>query len=213
MTEASGRRRSGTAVVPRPQSKETARPSARVMRMFSKDKDRESPRQSDQAAQAQARAAAASPSPSRPAIPSIISADMTIIGTLHCTGDLQIEGKIEGEIRSKSIVVGEAASVKGPVHADNARISGSIDGEIEANAVTLARTAKVKGDISQANLSIEAGAQFEGHCRQLKAEIDYSGQAPSVTKLTSSPQAAKAAAGAGSNDAANQLAKVKDQVS
>ena len=87
--------------------------------MFSKDKDRDSTRQAEQAAQAQAkaqaRAMAASPSPARQGIPSIISADMTIVGNLHCTGDLQIEGTIEGEIRSKSVVVGESAKVAGRV--------------------------------------------------------------------------------------------------
>lgn len=177
--------------------------------MFSKDKD--SSQQPETAGQTQARPAATGPASSRPAIPSIISADMTIIGNLHCSGDLQIEGKIEGEIRSKSIMVGEAATVKGPVHADTARVSGSITGQIEANSITLARTARVKGDIAQAALSIEAGARFEGHCRQLKTEIDYSGEAGTVTKLKASPQAAKAAAGAGSNDAAGQLAEVKDR--
>jgi hypothetical protein len=39
--------------------------------------------------------------------PSIISADMVINGTLNSTGDIQIDGRIEGDVRSVGLVIGE----------------------------------------------------------------------------------------------------------
>jgi cytoskeletal protein CcmA (bactofilin family) len=38
--------------------------------------------------------------------PSIISADLTVTGTLNSTGDMQIDGIVEGDVRSVGLVIG-----------------------------------------------------------------------------------------------------------
>ncbi|MDB5741386.1 MAG: hypothetical protein JWP16_2426, partial [Alphaproteobacteria bacterium] len=45
--------------------------------------------------------------------PSIISADMVINGTLASTGDIQIDGRVEGDVRSVGQVIGEKAENHG----------------------------------------------------------------------------------------------------
>jgi len=137
-----------------------------------------------------------------PGMPSIISADLRVVGDLHCAGDIQVEGKVEGDIKSKSVTVGESAQVKGGIHADSVRVSGAVKGQIEANSVTLAKTAKVKGDVVHKTLSIEAGAQLEGNCRRLEETQKAAGE----TKVTDlkpaqrdAPGAAASASGAGSS--------------
>jgi cytoskeletal protein CcmA (bactofilin family) len=105
-----------------------------------------------------------------PGMPSIISADLRVVGDLHCAGDIQVEGKVEGNIKSKSVTVGEGAHVKGGIHADSVRVSGTVKGQIDATSITLAKTAKVKGDLVHKTLSIEAGAQLEGNCRKLEED-------------------------------------------
>ena len=49
----------------------------------------------------------------RSAVPSIISGDLVVKGTLVSAGDIQIDGRVEGDIRAGALVVGEKASIEG----------------------------------------------------------------------------------------------------
>ena len=71
-----------------------------------------------------------------PGMPSIISADLKVVGDLHCAGDIQVEGKVEGDIQSKSVAVGEGANVSGTIRAESVQVSGAVKGQIEATSVT-----------------------------------------------------------------------------
>ena len=147
-------------------------------------------------------APASQPQPARdpvkpPGVPSVISRDLKIVGNLQCAGDIQIEGAVEGDIRSKSVTIGESAQVSGSIHADTVRVSGAVQGEIEANSVTLEKSGKVTGDIIHQTLTIEAGAFLEGNCRRLQSD-KRAGVEAKVTDLKPAPRegaAAKPAAG------------------
>jgi len=151
-------------------------------------------------------AAMASNEPSRGANtgaagPSIISPDLKVNGNLDSGGDLQVDGKVIGDIKSRSVTVGESAHIKGAIVSDTARICGSVNGQVRAASVTLARTAKVKGDIYHQTLSIEAGAELEGQVRRLEAEAAKSdAQAGGPRPIESSGAAKSAAAGGGASN-------------
>ncbi|MDX1710062.1 MAG: polymer-forming cytoskeletal protein [Rhodovibrionaceae bacterium] len=108
-------------------------------------------------------------------VPSIISTDLTIRGNLESRGDIQVDGEVEGDIASQTLTIGESAVVHGGISADSARICGTVHGEIKATTVVLTKTARVTGDVVHQNLTIEAGAFLEGHCRRLEAERAGSG--------------------------------------
>ena len=99
--------------------------------------------------------------------PSVISADLKVVGDLHCAGDIQIKGTVEGDVKSRSVTVGEGAHVQGSIYGDSVHVSGSVKGYIEAPTVTVAKTAKILGDIVHESLAVEAGAFLEGQCRRL----------------------------------------------
>ncbi len=107
-----------------------------------------------------------------PGVPSIISADLKIVGDLHSNGDLQIDGAVEGDITSRSVTVGEGAVVRGSLVAENVRVYGAVFGQIKANSVTLAKTAKVEGNIVHQALSMEAGAALSGSLSRLDTAVD-----------------------------------------
>ena len=102
-------------------------------------------------------------------VPSIISADLRINGDLICSGDVQVDGWVEGDIQSRNIVIGEGATVHGALQAETVRICGLVKGAIKADAVVLEKTAKVTGDVLHKTLSVEEGAQIEGMCKRLDA--------------------------------------------
>lgn len=131
--------------------------------------------------------------------PSVISADLKVIGNLHSKGELHIKGQVEGDIKSQSVTIGEGAHVKGAISADRVHISGSVTGQIHAPTVTVAKTAKMIGDIVHQTLSIEAGAHIEGQCLRLDSKKAETPTAPPLKTAQPEPAAEpvkKAAVGA-----------------
>ena len=155
--------------------------------MFSRDKPTSAPATSAPATPAPPAPSAPSPAPetaarpvARAAAQSIISSDLTIKGNLSCTGDIQIDGHVEGDVSSHSVKIGEGADLRGTITAESARICGIVQGEIKAAAVTLEKTAKVTGNIVHQSLSIEAGAWFEGQCRRTDSTAAGEGKRPAA---------------------------------
>ena len=107
-----------------------------------------------------------------PAPPSIISRDLKIVGDLLSDGEIQIDGMVSGDIRTRTLIVGETARVKGEIVAESIRVLGRVDGHIKAKSVRLAATAHVVGDILHEDLSIETGAFLEGHCKRMAMPED-----------------------------------------
>ena len=97
--------------------------------------------------------------------PSIVSIDLTVSGTLNTTGDMQIDGILEGDVRSVGLVIGEKAEVHGEIWAEDVTVRGKVIGRIHARKVLLAATCHVEGDILHEAFAVEAGAFFEGSCR------------------------------------------------
>ena len=96
-------------------------------------------------------------------VPSIISADLKVVGDLSSTGEIQVDGQVHGDIATKVLLVGETAHIKGEIRAETVQVHGRVDGQIKATNVNLAKTAHVVGDILHENLSIKEGAFLEGH--------------------------------------------------
>ena len=77
----------------------------------------------------------------------MLSSDLHVAGNLRTTGDIQVEGTIEGDIRAHLLTIGEGATVKGEVIADDVVINGRIVGRVRGLKVRLTSTARVEGDI------------------------------------------------------------------
>jgi len=93
---------------------------------------------------------------------SILSSDLHIKGNLKTTGDIQIEGEVDGDIRAHLLTVGEGAIVRGELVADDVVINGRIVGRVRGLKVRLTSSARVEGDIIHKTIAIESGAHFEG---------------------------------------------------
>jgi len=101
----------------------------------------------------------------RSSVPSIISADLSVKGMLVSTGDVQIDGHVEGDVRAVSLVIGDKAAIEGDICAEEVIIRGRVRGAIRARKVMLCSTCHVEGNILHEALAMEAGAYFEGNCR------------------------------------------------
>ena len=133
------------------------------------------------------------------AAPSIISADMVIQGSIHSTGDVQIDGRLEGDVRSGGLVIGDQAELQGEIYAEEVSVRGKVTGRIHARRVLLAATAHVEGDILHEALSVEAGAFFEGNCRHSDNPVgNPTGDNPAADKRNPPPRAVAAESEPGS---------------
>ena len=93
---------------------------------------------------------------------SVVSQDLHIVGNVKTTGDIQIEGTVEGDIRAHLLTVGESATINGEVIADDVVINGRVVGRVRGLKVRLTATARVEGDVIHKTIAIESGAHFEG---------------------------------------------------
>ncbi|MDH5750473.1 MAG: polymer-forming cytoskeletal protein [Rhodospirillales bacterium] len=129
--------------------------------------------------------------PGKPQSPSIISAGLSVVGDLSSNGEIQVDGNVDGDIQTKTLLVGESANIKGSISCDTIRVHGSINGQIKSHTVFLAKTAHVVGDVLHETLSIETGAFIEGHCKRM-AEQRKEGVEGRINLVTKGVQPAPA---------------------
>jgi cytoskeletal protein CcmA (bactofilin family) len=100
-----------------------------------------------------------------PAI-NIIRKGTEISGDVTCSGDIRIDGILNGTLTSEGkVVVGESGIIDGQVICKNADISGTIKATLTVKELLqLKATANIHSDINTNKLSIEPGANFTGSC-------------------------------------------------
>lgn len=97
---------------------------------------------------------------------SIIGPDLVITGNLVSKGEVQVDGKVEGDIHGSHVIVGQNADISGGIVAEEIVIRGHVNGSIRGKRVMLQASSQVDGDIYHNALSIEQGAMFEGKSRR-----------------------------------------------
>ncbi len=109
---------------------------------------------------------------------SVLSPDLHITGNIKTTGDIQVEGTIEGDIRAHLLTIGESATIKGEVVADDVVVNGRIVGRVRGLKVRLTASARVEGDIIHKTIAIESGAHFEGSVQRQDDPLNGNKQRP-----------------------------------
>lgn len=105
----------------------------------------------------------------------MISMNVEMSGTLISPDELQIAGKIDGNVRASAVTVRASGLVRGDIVADVVIVHGAVEGRIYGASVQLAAGAKVTGDIFHGALGIDTNATFEGASRRL---ADVMSEAP-----------------------------------
>lgn len=97
----------------------------------------------------------------------IIGVGTEIKGDLSTKGDIRIDGKITGDVKSKAkVVVGTTGEVLGNIFSESAEIAGLVTGDLNTIEILfLKTTANVKGNVSSNKLVVENGANLVGHCQ------------------------------------------------
>ena len=122
--------------------------------------------------------------------PSIIGSDVTIKGDVTTLGEIQLDGTVEGDVRSAALTIGEQGSVQGIVTAEEVIVKGTVNGQIKGRNIRLEKTAKVRGDLFHETLSVEAGAFIEGkltHKKDATQETSVLSKSPDTKPAAQKP--------------------------
>ena len=125
----------------------------------------------------------------------IIGKGTVVEGNIETFGNIRVEGKVNGSVKSKSkIALGQSSFVEGNIVAQNAEISGEVKGVVEVSDQLILRPSSViNGDIVTNKLIVESGATFNGGCKmgvtQKEIKIGVNGQTkPLETKKPITPE-------------------------
>lgn len=99
----------------------------------------------------------------------VIGKGTTVLGTITASGNLRVEGVVQGDVNSQAkVALGTEARVDGNIVAQNADLEGKVSGNLTITEVlVLKATAVITGDISTSKLVIEPGVVFNGNCKMV----------------------------------------------
>ncbi|MCG6188165.1 bactofilin family protein [Maribellus maritimus] len=97
----------------------------------------------------------------------IIGEGTVINGNISASGDIRIDGTLEGNITAKGkLVIGPKGKIIGEIDSNNVEVAGYTKGKIRVLSVLCMKsTAKVYGDIVVGKLSVEPGSIYIGNCK------------------------------------------------
>ncbi len=104
--------------------------------------------------------------PASPKVASLIASDTTIDGGVSGDTELHVDGVIRGDVAVARLSIGESGSIEGAIQAESVEARGRVIGSISAKQVRLYASCHIDGDITHEQLTMEAGAFFQG--RSLK---------------------------------------------
>ncbi len=109
--------------------------------------------------------------------PTIISVDVRILGNVVSDGMVDINGRIEGNVKSQivyirkhGVVIGDVVS-EGEVH-----VYGSVHGVIKSPRVSIYEGAHIEGVILHKSLSIEDGAYVDAQFKPFDSQPRLTGE-------------------------------------
>jgi len=101
---------------------------------------------------------------------SVIGAGITVTGNIEASVDLQIQGKVTGDVHCATLLLGEGSEIRGNVVADRVRVAGAVDGSIETKDLAIEASARVTGDITYSRIRIANGGIVHGQMNYRKSE-------------------------------------------
>src|SRR5690606_24350857 len=111
---------------------------------------------------------------SRVARVSIIGPTSIVIGDVTGRGDLEIIGRVQGDVVLEgTVTVAPDGVVLGSIRAQGVRVAGRVDGSVVAKeSLSLQAGANVSGDLVAARLGIEEGARVRGTVRTEGGDLE-----------------------------------------
>ena len=94
---------------------------------------------------------------------SIIGKGAIFKGKITNASTIEINGRVEADIKSEKVTLGRSASLEGSIISELVVISGNYQGKIKADSVWLTDSSVITGEINYKSLQMDRGAAL--NCR------------------------------------------------
>jgi cytoskeletal protein CcmA (bactofilin family) len=92
-----------------------------------------------------------------------LGADVEFKGELNVPGCAHLDGKFEGVLHAKALIVGQSGRVSGQIHVDTAEIHGWTGDHLNVQSHLLLRaTGCISGTIGYSKIVVEEGGEISG---------------------------------------------------
>ncbi|MGM0378261.1 MAG: bactofilin family protein [Bacillota bacterium] len=125
----------------------------------------------------------------------IIGNETTFDGDISAKGNMKIEGKVNGNLKSNGkIILGQDSIIEGNITSKSLIIGGNVNGNIKtAESLKITQTGNLEGDILVSSFAIEKGGTFKGQCdintkdsnkklKKLKEEVNKESKKETIEK-------------------------------
>ena len=115
----------------------------------------------------------------------LISRETVVVGDLHFTGNLDIEGLVQGNIGAKDgkdalVRVVEKGCVEGEIRAPCVLINGQVNGDVHSSQhLELAARGRVQGNVFYTLLEMAAGSEVNGSLTHVAEGLESGSGDPS----------------------------------
>ena len=97
-------------------------------------------------------------------IETIIGRETTITGKISGSGNIRIDGHIDGGVSTTgSVVIGESGVVQGDIKSGSLTVAGMVTGNVDCDGnLSIHATGQLVGDVRVRSLNIADGGVFKG---------------------------------------------------
>lgn len=100
-------------------------------------------------------------------VPSLISKSVSIVGDIKNAANIEIEGKIEGNIFADIITLREDGEIIGNVKSKVFNIKGKFNGNVSSDKINISDAAIVNGLLEYNFLSVDYGASINCELKRI----------------------------------------------
>ena len=130
----------------------------------------------------------------------LIARGTKVIGDVHFVGELQVEGKVIGNVISEGkgdsrLVVHEKGVIEGEVRVPSAVVNGDVRGDVKSTGhIELASNAVVQGNVYYCTIEMVKGSQVNGSLVHYDEKAENKKKVESIHLSKNPPQAPPPAA-------------------
>ena len=90
-----------------------------------------------------------------------VGTGVVLRGDVEVPGAASVDGRFEGTLKAKTLIVGTTGHVSGQISAETAEIRGMVDDQLEVkNRLVLRASGSISGQISYAKIMVEEGGSI-----------------------------------------------------
>jgi len=92
---------------------------------------------------------------------STLLSDVSVEGDIVEKDNIIIDAKVNGDVKSESIITHSNSIINGNINSKNASLGGKLKGNVNSDKISIKKTANIEGVLNQRILSVQEGANLK----------------------------------------------------